>query len=330
MYKKLIKIAATLLLILILVYAVGPRPKLESINLATSALVATNTTGVDMHVSNTEAQIKGIRPDNQSRIIWLDSIKKTRTPYVLLYLHGFSASYGEGDPVHRMVAKEMGMNLYVPRLYAHGLEQKDAFKNFSLDQYFESAQQALEIAKQLGDKVVIMSCSTGSTLAIMLSKTNPEIFSQVMYSPNIDLKDVTSELVLGPWGKHLTTTIMNGEYNHINYKPEAMKYWYSEYHIDGIIALKGLLNNHMNEQSFSNVKQPLFLGYYYVNEDKQDQVVSVPRMMEFYSQIKTPEPQKKKISFTDATGHVICSSIMNPNYQSVIDSTISFLKIHCK
>jgi esterase/lipase len=330
MFKKIIKIVASLLLILIVIYAVGPRPKLETINLTTNSLDATTTFDVDMHVSNSEAQINGIRPNNQSRIIWLDSIKKTRTPFVLLYLHGFSASYGEGDPVHRMVAKQMGMNLYIPRLHAHGLEEKDAFKNFSIDQYFESAQQALEIAKKLGEKVVIMSCSTGSTLAIMLSKTNPEIFSHIMYSPNIDIKDVTSELVVGPWGRHLTTTFMNGEYNHINYKPEAMKYWYSDYHIDGIIALKGLLNNHMNEQSFSHVKQPLFLGYYYVNDEQQDQVVSIPRMMEFYTQIKTPESKKKKVSFKDATGHVICSSIMNPNYQSVIDTTISFLKIHCK
>ena len=43
--------------------------------------------------------MKGIKPDNQARIIWADSSKKEKTKIAFLYLHGFSASQAEGDPV---------------------------------------------------------------------------------------------------------------------------------------------------------------------------------------------------------------------------------------
>lgn len=38
----------------------------------------------------------GLRPDNEARVVWADSIR--RTPCVV-FLHGFSASRREGDPV---------------------------------------------------------------------------------------------------------------------------------------------------------------------------------------------------------------------------------------
>src|SRR5690606_2388877 len=63
-----------------------------------------------------------LKPDNEARIIWADDSTKSRTPYALVYLHGFSASQEEGDPVHTRFAKTFGCNLYLPRLAEHGID----------------------------------------------------------------------------------------------------------------------------------------------------------------------------------------------------------------
>lgn len=311
------------LILIPVIYLLGPRPNLGNVDDKTEKPTV-QIAELDSFIAHSESKVSDIKTNNESTIFWADSLHKSKTEYCLLYIHGFSASIGEGDPVHRDFASRYGMNLYVPRLYEHGRKDVDAFKNFSADQYFESAQQAYEIAKTMGEKVIVMSCSSGSTLSIMLARTNPEIHSFIMYSPNIDIKDPTSALVTGPWGRQLLSVVMKGDYNYIKYIPEARKYWYEKYHVDGIIALKGMLEKYMTPDNFKLIHQPLYMGYYYVDDEHQDQVVSVPHMLDFYDRISTPKDKKKKKSFTTAKGHVICSAIMNPNVKDVELETYRF------
>ena len=41
-----------------------------------------------------------VKPENEARIIWQNDSLKNKTEYAVVYLHGFSASQEEGDPVH--------------------------------------------------------------------------------------------------------------------------------------------------------------------------------------------------------------------------------------
>ena len=52
-----------------------------------------------------------VKPNNEAKIIWADS-NHQQTDYAIVYLHGFSASQMEGDPVHRNIAKQFHCNLY--------------------------------------------------------------------------------------------------------------------------------------------------------------------------------------------------------------------------
>jgi hypothetical protein len=145
-----------------------------------------------------------------------------------------------------------------------------------------------------------------------------------MYSPNIDIKDPMSTLVTEQWGSELTSLVMGSDYNRINYKKEAQQYWYATYHKNGIIALKRMIKDYMKKENFSKINQPLYMGYYYKNEDEQDDVVSVPRMLEFFDQISTSPPNKQKVAFEDGQSHVICSEMMNKNWEKVKISTFKF------
>lgn len=74
---------------------------------------------------------------------------------------------------------------------------------------------------------------------------------------------------------------LDGNYNRIDYKPEAQKYWNSVYHTNGIFAVKALINDFMNPETFKKINVPVFLGYYYKDEENQDQVVSVSECLIF-------------------------------------------------
>ena len=83
-----------------------------------------------------------IKPTNEARIIWFDSSHQ-KTPYSVVYLHGFSASQAEGDPTHRRFAREFGCNLFLSRLADHGIDTTEALLQFTPDRIWESAKEAL-------------------------------------------------------------------------------------------------------------------------------------------------------------------------------------------
>ena len=52
-------------------------------------------------------------------------IQSQKTNISIVYLHGFSGSSQDGSPVHINVAEKLNSNIYLPRLYAHGLNSDE-------------------------------------------------------------------------------------------------------------------------------------------------------------------------------------------------------------
>ncbi|MFX8354900.1 hypothetical protein ABTL90_19390, partial [Acinetobacter baumannii] len=75
---------------------------------------SSNATDLEKQVTAIEAVHK-IKPNNQARIVWANDSIKEKTEYAIVYLHGFSASQEEGNPVHINIAKYFGCNLYLSR-----------------------------------------------------------------------------------------------------------------------------------------------------------------------------------------------------------------------
>ena len=86
----------------------------------------------------------------------------------MVYLHGFTASGKEGDPVHKRIADALGANLFVPRLHGHGLDEEEPMLNFNNDDYWTSGKEAMEVAKRLGEKVILLGTSHGGALSLSL------------------------------------------------------------------------------------------------------------------------------------------------------------------
>jgi len=310
--------------ILALLFVSGPRPDTITFD-AKLPFITIPAVELEKKIAERESKIANIKPGNQSRILWYDTLKKSKTPYVIVYLHGFSASGEEGNPVATDVATKYGFNLYMPRLYAHGLDEKEPLLSFNEKDYLNSAKQAVAEAFNLGEKVIIMGTSTGCTLALIIASANPDISGLILYSPNIDLFDSRSFVLTLPWGLQIARTINGGNYYAFAAPPEAEKYWNTKYRIEALIKLKNMVNITMSKQTFSQVKQPVLVCYYYKNEKQQDDVVSVPALLKMVEELGTEKALKRKVAIPEAGVHALASGIWGKDIGSVEKASISFL-----
>lgn len=325
MKKKGLIIALGILGLLVLAYLMGPRPPKPVLDPELPAISLTAETA-GQFVDDAEAKIPNIKPENGARVIYADDSLRQKTGYCLLYLHGFSACWMEGYPTNLNLAKEFGMNAYFPRLAGHGLETQDALIDMTPDNLWNSAKEALVIARSLGEKVIIMATSSGGTLALNLAAEHPEgIAGLILLSPNIRINNPAASLISGPWGLQLGRMISGGINRTIEQDPKLDAYWYKTYRVEGAVYLQQLIEATMKKSVFKKVNVPVFTGYYFKDEDNQDDVVKVSAILWMFDNLGTPEGLKVKAAFPDAGEHVIASELMNPNWKEVQDSISDFL-----
>jgi pimeloyl-ACP methyl ester carboxylesterase len=325
MFKRFAKFLVGVIFLVAGLYFLGPRMDYDPIQTEIQ-LLDVPLTAIESYVAKKEDTVTQLKEDNEAMIIWADSIRQTE--WSLVYLHGFSASRKEGNPIHRNIASRYGMNLYLSRLSGHGIDDPDSFLELTPSDFLNSAKEAIAIGQLIGKNVVVMSCSTGGTLAIPLAAENPEMIDAlIFYSPNIEIYDPNARLLGGPWGMQLAKMIL-GDYRIIegNIGNEFEQYWTSTYRTEGVVALQYLLNMTMKPSYFEALKQPYFLGYYYKDDENQDKVVSVEAMINFDEQTSTPSNQKRVIPFSNVGNHVMAGSLKSDDIESVQIQTQQFME----
>jgi esterase/lipase len=320
---RLLKIVILSFFALIVIYFLGPKPPKPIFNNDLPTVVSINA--IDAYITAMEAPYK-IKDDNQARIIWADS-SKTQTDYAIVYLHGFSASQMEGNPVHQNIAKQFHCNLYLARLAEHGIDTTEDLMNLTAENYWESAKLAYAIGKQIGKKVILMSTSTGGSLALQLAANYPEIAGLILYSPNIEIFDPSAPLLNNPWGLQIGRTVLKSNYVDIKYTDSAYpKYWNSHYRIEAVVELQNLIETTMTEATFKKIQQPTLALYYYKDEAHQDNVVKVSAIQKMMQQIATPSNLKMEMAMPNTGNHVIASPIVSKDIVSVEQATAKFMK----
>lgn len=323
--KRFLTTSLILISILIVAYLSGPKfpkPKLDA-NLPSIQL---QTNEVESFIKNKESKQK-IKPDNESRIIWANDSLKNKTSYCLLYLHGFSASWYEGNPAHIDFAHRYGMNLYIPLLASHGIDTTEALIDMTPDRLYESAKEALVVAQSLGEKVILMSTSTGGTLSLKLASEFPELMEGlILLSPNVAINNTAAFLLSKPWGLQIARNVYKGNYRITNtdFASEDCRYWNCKYRLEAIVYLQQLVESTMKKETFSKVSKPVFLGYYYKDEENQDKIVRVDAMLKMFDQLGTPENLKQKVAFPEAGDHPIGSKLFSKSWQDVEKASYQF------
>src|SRR5690606_15561071 len=224
----------------------------------------------------------------------------------------------EGDPVHRRFASEFGCNLYLARLADHGIDTVDAMINFTTDGRWASAREALAIGRELGDKVILMSTSTGGTMALALAAAFPdEVHALINMSPNIAINNDAAFLLNDPWGLYLARMVRGGKYQEWDAPPERQAYWYSKYRLEATTQLQEMLETKMKQETFEKITQPCLTLYYYKNEEEQDPEVKVSAMLEMMAQLSTPQKDKRSVAMPEAGAHVLGSNLTSKDVEGV-------------
>lgn len=326
MVKKIFLGLFATAMILAIVYMLGPKVKTQRLTIAFPE-VPTDAEALEEYLSRREDSVKGMKPGNEAYLIWADSLNKQKTPYSIVYIHGFGASPMEGDPVHRFLAAHFGANLFVTRLPEHGISRKNGMEYLTAQDLANAAGEAYQIGKSLGEKVIVVGTSMGGSLSLLLASQQADIQALVLYSPAIRDEARMLEGFFSPWVFWVLkkTLLEDGVMNQPR-EGEKGDYWSEEYHANGYQSLAVLLYSEMNEETFAKVKQPVFMGYYYKNDQEKDMVVSVSKMQEMFGQLGTAPALKKEMAFPKTGDHVIASSITSQDWQTVLFQTIDFLE----
>ncbi len=307
------------------IYFFGPKPDAPKLEVPMFKITG-DLSLLDSQIKEGEKNTLGIRQGCEAKIVWADSTKKLKTKIAFLYIHGFSATEKEGDPVHRNIAKKYQSNLYLARLAGHGIDLGDeTMAKVTGDEFIISAEYALAVAKTLGDEVIVISTSFGGALTTYLASQHPEIKAIVLYSPCIKVYDENAELLDNPWGLQMGSFVNKSAIRDFPaMSADHAKYWCQHYHLNGLVALQNFLTHAMNKSTFEKVKCPVFMGYYYENVEKQDKVVSVPAMLEMFEQLGSAN--KQRYAFPKAQNHVLASPILSKDVENVQKETEKFLE----
>lgn len=286
------------------VYLLGPQPSKPVYR--TRLPVIPELKDLTAYIAKQEAKHR-VKPGNEAEVIWADEIPR-QTDYAIVYLHGFSASKEEGNPVHRYLANALHANLYLSRLADHGIDTIAPMQYFTAERLWESSKQAFAIGKKLGRKVILVGTSTGGTVALQLASVYPEVNSLVLLSPNIAINDPNAWLLNNPWGLQIARLVSGGKERVVTGKTDLYKkYWYTNYRLESVVQLEELLETTMTTSLFGQVTQPVLMLYYYKNKKEQDPVVKVDAMLRMFDELGSAD--KEKVALPHTGNHVIGSAI---------------------
>lgn len=183
---------------------------------------------VDAYLAQKESAFADIIPGAEKRVVWADPLTKSKTDYAVVYVHGFSATSEEIRPVPDEVAKALGANLHFTRLAGHG-RGADPMAEASVNKWMNDVAEALAVGQRLGDKVVVISTSTGGTL-MTLAATKPalmrNVVGNVMVAPNFAVQAAGADILLLPWARQLIPHAF-GEYREWEPQNEEQRKWWS-------------------------------------------------------------------------------------------------------
>ncbi len=249
-----------------LIYWFGPR---EEVNLHPRFDPRKFGEGVQVYFESTESAYDDIVPGVEKRVIWQDGFKEQRTPISVLYVHGFSASSEEIRPVPDMVADALGANLVYTRLKGHGREGS-AMAEGTASGWMQDMAEGLAAARAVGDKVVVISTSTGGTLAAAAAldeELSRDVAGIVFVSPNFGVNTPGAWIPGLPWARTWLPLVMGEERDVSGPDPELNKYWSAVYPWEAVVPMTVLVET-IYALDFSGAQVP---ALFWFSDD--DQVV---------------------------------------------------------
>ncbi len=198
---------------------------------------------IDAYLQASEAAAAETFPliaDTEKRIRW--QTPGERSDYVVIYLHGFSATRQEIAPVPELVADSLHANLYETRLTGHG-RSHGAMLETSAEDWLDDAAEALAIGNMLGERIVLIGTSTGATLALAMNghPLMERVDSIVLISPNMGPRDATAQWLTRPAGPLIAQLMVGDTRSWTAHNSEQQRYWSTRYPTAALVEVMRLV-----------------------------------------------------------------------------------------
>jgi len=264
-----------------------------------------------------EAQIAGIRPSAEKQIVWAYPDRR-RTPFCLVYIHGFSASAGEIRPVPDRVATDLKANLFFTRLAGHGLDGA-ALGAATIEDWTEDLQEAIRLGEALGDKIILMCTSTGAALAVWgLSepKLAKNIAAAILISPNFGIRAAGAFLLEAPFARQLIHITMGPTRNVEPDTDLQRSIWTGTYPTEALLPMAQAVAL-ARRTKVEDIKTPAL--FFYSNGDK---VVDSTRTAKIANRWGGPSRAIQVEQTDDPNGHVLAGDAYSPSTTQTVISQI--------
>ena len=283
-----------------------------------------------MHISSLEEFIKvgeerfnNLRPNTEKKIIWADK-SSIKTKISLVFIHGFSASRFELNPVIENVAKELGANIFFTRLTGHG-QDGQSLADATLKDWIKDTDEAIKIGAILGDSIVLIGSSTGCSLIHTILEHQQNISSVIYVSPNFGTKSFRGQLLRIPGIKNLLPIIFGKEISFSSQNPDHKKCWTLSYPPVALLAIKDSVMA-ARKCNHSKIKVPIL--FWFSDEDKVVSAKATRRIMsKMGGNISTHNPPLSDED--DPSRHGILGDILSPSQTpNGVSKIVGWLKIN--
>ena len=265
---------------------------------------------INEYLKKTEEHLLDIKEGVAKKIIWANEIN-TKTPISIVYIHGFTASSEEVRPLPDKIASDLNANLFFTRLTGHG-RNPSAMELCSISNWIRDLHEAIEIGSRIGEKVILLSSSTGGTISVTSAldkKLSQKILGYIFISPNFGINNKFAGMISWPFSEYWLKLILGKKMKHKPRNDLNKKYWTMSYPTNALIPMAKLVRE-VNKKDYSTVKKPAL--FYFSMEDK---VVNPHKIREFITKWGGNSTTKivKLSNKDDKFSHVLAGDIISPN-----------------
>ncbi|MEL7092083.1 MAG: alpha/beta fold hydrolase [Pseudomonadota bacterium] len=197
---------------------------------------------IDAYFASVESGFDDITPGTEKRVVWAGAPGEA-TDWVLLYVHGFSATSEEIRPVPDKVAEGLGANLIYTRLAGHG-RGPDAMAEPTAQDWVDDLAEAMTAARAVGDRILIMSTSTGGTIVTALAQ-NDEVMAGaeglIFVSPNYGLNNPAAALLGWPGARYWLPPLAGARRSFEPLNDKHATFWTTEYDSVAVMPMVALI-----------------------------------------------------------------------------------------
>ncbi len=267
---------------------------------------------VDAYFAQVEGQVADIQEGAQKRVVWAGEVG-AKTEFSIVYFHGFSASSEEIRPVTDDVAARFGANLIYTRFNGHGIKNGGAaLAGATVGDWMFDAAEALAVARAVGERVIIMSTSTGGTIAaqaLLQPDLARDVAAVVFVSPNFEINNSLAFMLTWPAARYWLPLVAGAEQDFSPISAAHGKFWTLKYPTTAAMAL-GALVKYARAQDYNAVTVPAL--FYYSDADK---VVKAQANDAVFANWGGATRRVHPVlgDGVDPNGHVVIGDIRSPN-----------------